>query len=185
MARKARSKVESLGVQKLVDDLLSANATYEEIQRAVADASGQDISDSALSRYRTKWSERLARLDVARQEIDAVAKVLESRQESGAPGVMDTITDLLKVKLLKPLADAEAEFDRSDLVDIARIVVSLQRTSQRDEALRIQRDRLELMKERVVAAAEKVEETGKAKGLDEETLKKIREEIYGIAQAAA
>lgn len=179
-ARKAQSRVEALGVQELVDGLLEANATYAEIQRAVHAQTGETLSDSALSRYRQRWASLRARVADTQREVEALMAVL-----SAQPGAdfKQAGLGLLWTKLIRRMAEADADFGRADMVELGHLLLRAIRAGQTTETLALQRERLELLKQQVQAAAEKVTETGRAHGLDEETLRTIREEIYGIAPA--
>lgn len=178
--RKTINKIQKLGVAELVDNLLLANAEYAEIQQAVKDATGQEISKSSLSRYRQGWQEERYREDSIRKEIEAMMQLLQAK-----PGVdlTDGAIALLLQKIISRLAEADANFDRADALDLAHLLVRMKRLDQMGGQLKVQEERLTLLKQKVAATADKIDEIGKAKNLDPETLKKIREEIYGLAPA--
>ncbi|WP_447978094.1 phage protein Gp27 family protein [Candidatus Nitrospira bockiana] len=179
--RKTRSRVEDLGVQDLVDQLFEANATYEQISKAIEEQTGQRISDSALSRYRQRWSDARARLQQVQHEVEAIMGVLGAKPDAN---FKDAAMGLFWSKLLRRMAEADATFDRADMVELGHLLVKAVRLNQNTDALQLQRERLDLLKQKITTTAEKVEALGRAKNLDEETLRKIREEIYGLAPAA-
>ena len=180
MTRKSRSSIEERGAKELVQNLLEANASYAEIIHEVEQATGQRLSNSALSRYREQWSDAKARLGEAEQQAKVVLEVLQAH-----PGAdfKSAALGLLWTKLLKRMAEAEASFDSADMLELGHLLLKAVRADQTGDALGLQRDRLELLTKKVAATADKVEQVAKAKGLDEETLKMIREEIYGLAPA--
>jgi Protein of unknown function (DUF3486) len=179
---RAHSSVQKLGVEELVDNLLLSNATYKEIEEAVEQATGQKIGKSSLSRYRMRWEEERYREETITKEIDAMMRLLKAE-----PGLdpTDGAMLLIKRKLVSRLAQAEANFDNTDALDLAQVLIRMKRTEQMGGQLKVQEERLALLQQKVQATAEKVEAIGKAKHLDPETLKMIREEIYGLAPAAA
>ncbi len=182
MSRKTTSKVEQLGVKDLVDQLLEANATYQEIADAVQKTTGMRLSDSALSRYRHRWSSAKASIEETSHQVKVLTEALKANPDLNFE---DAGMAILLNKLVEELASAKKTFQGASLLQLGHLLLKAHRTKQSAGQLDVQRERLELLKERVHTAAEKVEEVGKAKGLDPETLKKIREEIYGIAPVAA
>lgn len=178
--RKAVSRVDELGVRELVDDLLDANATYEEIARAVQQQTQQTISVSALSRYRVRWTQRKQFEAGKAAEVEALLKALTG----GSPVALDDAArGLLKKKLVATLADDATTFDGTDVIEMGNLLLKMSRVEQLNEQLRVQRERLELVKAKVAATAEKVDAIGQAKGLDADTLRQIREDIYGLVEA--
>lgn len=178
MSRKVVSKVHELGVVELVDDLLEANATYGDIVAAVEKETGRRISASALSRYRSHWAAKRASEDAMRQQFDRLAELVKGNPDLD---LKQAGTDLLWQKLFQRLAAADASFEDADLLDLAHVLLKAKRVDQTADALKLQRERLDVLKQKIAAAADKVDALGRAKSLDEETLKKIREEIYGLA----
>ena len=177
---RAHSKITKLGVEELVDNLLLADATYKEITEAVEQATGQKIGKSSLSRYQMRWQEERYREETIAKEIEAMMALLQGKPDvDPADGAML----LIKRKLVSRLAQAEANFDHTDALDLAHVLIRMKRLDQMGGQLKVQEERLALLQQKVAATAEKVEQIGKAKHLDAETLKKIREEIYGLAPA--
>jgi hypothetical protein len=172
------SAIDELGVKDLVHRLFELHRPYAEIIGEIERATGQRVSDSALSRERDKWSAAQARLKDAEAQAKVITDVLAAQ-----PGVnfKDAALGLLWSKLLKRMAEAEASFDGADMLELGHLVVKAIRADQTGDALDLQKQRLDLLKQKVAATAENVESIGRAKGLDEATLKKIREDIYGLA----
>lgn len=183
MPRKPTSAIEANpAVQELVDDLLDANATYAEIIKAVETKWATTLSPAALSRYRSaKWSPRKLQQDLAGQEVQAMMQLLEAKPDLD---LRQGGKALIERRLIEALAKNTEGFDRADATEVATLLLRLDRLEQMGQQVQIQKDRLELMKQKVQTAVAKVEEIGKAKNLDPETLKMIREEIYGLTPAA-
>ncbi|MDT7040859.1 phage protein Gp27 family protein [Candidatus Nitronereus thalassa] len=179
--RKSRSSIEALGVKELVENLLEANATYAEIQQTVFEQTAQKISLAAISRFRAKWSGAQERLARAGAEAQALVAVLT---EHPSADLVDAGMGLLLGKLVKKFSDAEESFDKADLVELGFLLNRTARTDHLGKALKLQEERLALLKKKVEDVADKVMDTVKGKGIDPETLKKIREEIYGLVPEA-
>lgn len=178
--RKPVSRVHALGVAELVDDLLDANATYEAIAAAVTQTCGQAISLSALSRYRSHWAAKRASESAMRLQFDRLADLLKGNPDLD---LKQAGMDLLMQKIFQRLSDANATFEDADMLELAHVLLKARRVDQGADALALQRERLEVLRMRVAATAEKVDALGKAKGLDAETLRQIREDIYGLVEA--
>lgn len=180
---RAHSSIDKHGVQELVGQLLEIpGTTYEQIIEQVKQATGTVISKSALSRYQAAWNEKRYREATITKEIDAMMRLLKAE-----PGIdpTDGAMLLIKRKLVSRLAQAEANFDNTDALDLAHVLIRMKRVEQMSGQLKVQEERLALLQQKIAATADKVEAIGKAKHLDPETLKRIREEIYGLAPAAA
>ena len=178
---RSHSSIEKLGVQELVGQLLEIpGTTYEQIVEQVRKATGTTISKSALSRYQAAWNEKRYRAETIQKEVDAMMAILKQNPEVDPT---DGLMLLIKHKLVSLFSQAEANFDGADTLEAAQLLNRLKRTEQMGAALKVQEQRLGLLQEKVKAAAETVEQLGRAKNLDPETLKKIREEIYGLAPA--
>ena len=178
---RSHSSIEKLGVQELVGQLLEIpGTTYEQIVEQVKKATGTTISKSALSRYQDAWNEKRYRAETIQKEVDAMMAILKQNPDVDPT---DGLMLLIKHKLVSLFSQAEANFDHADTLEAAQLLNRIKRTEQMGAALKVQEQRLELLQQKVASAAEKVEDLGKSKNLDPETLKRIREEIYGIAPA--
>jgi|CXWL01.1.fsa_nt_gi hypothetical protein len=135
MARKATSKIDSLGVKDLVDNLLDANATYAEIIAAVEQVKGETISDSALSRYRVHWSSAKSAIEQTHQQVTALTTVLRAHpnlnfEEAGMA--------LLLSKLVEELTNAKKSFEGESLLELGHLLVKAHRAKTAGEAARTQ-----------------------------------------------
>lgn len=180
--RKSHSSIDEPEVKSLVDDLLEANATYKDIINAVLMESGKVITTSSLSRYRQHWAARKASEEAMGQQLDRLTDLLKENPEmdlkQGAMG-------LLWKKLIQRMSAVDATFDDADMLEMGHLLIKATRLGQTKDQLDLQRERLELVRQKVQAAAAEVERMGRAQNLDDATIKKIREQIYGIVPAAA
>ncbi|MCS6290362.1 MAG: DUF3486 family protein [Nitrospira sp.] len=180
--RKTVSKVDKLGVRDLVNQLFEANASYADITAAVAKETGEPISDSALSRYRKHWDAQRASEEAMEQQLDRLTSMLKADPDLD---LKQGALALFWKKLIQRMADAEASFADADMVELSHLLLKAKRLDQTTDALAIQRERLDVLKQKVAAAAAEVEKVGRAQNLDDATIAKIREQIYGIVPAAA
>jgi tetratricopeptide (TPR) repeat protein len=177
-SRKATSRIDELGVRELVENLFEANTEYAEIIKIVKEKTGQDISDSALSRAYQAWTRRRMRAESIEREVETLTKALAGNPDLD---IKKTVLGLFWKKVADRFAEANLSFDKADAVDMSYLLLRGIRTEQMAGQLDLQKDRLDLLKQRVKGVADKVEAAVKAKGLDPETIKTIREEIYGLA----
>lgn len=180
--RKSHSSIDEPEVKALVDDLLEANATYKDIINAVLMESGKVITTSSLSRYRQHWAARKASEEAMGQQLDRLTDLLKQNPD------MDLKQGALALfwkKLIQRMAAADATFDDADMLDMGHLLIKATRLGQTKEQLDLQRERLALIRQKVQAAAAEVERMGRAQNLDDATINKIREQIYGIVPAAA
>lgn len=179
--KKTVSRIDELGVRDLVEQMFEIpTATYDDIIAKITEQTGETVSDSLLSRARQQWSARKALEASKTQEVETLVRVLK-----GEPGLNldDTLMVLLKKKIAERLADAEATFADTNLLELCYLLVRAVRAGQSGASLTLQRERLALLSQRVATVADKVEQIAKAKDLDDDTLKTIREEIYGLSAA--
>lgn len=182
MARKTHSTLDDQAVRSLVDDLLEANATYKDILNAVLMQTGTVLSQSALSRYRQHWAARKASEDAMASQLDRLTELLKANPDFD---LKQGALALFWKKLIQRMADADATFDDADMLDLGHLLIKATRLGQTKELLDLQRDRLDLMRQKAIAAAAEVERMGRAQNLDDATISKIREQIYGIVPTAA
>ena len=175
---RAHSKIQKLGVEELVDNLLLANATYKEITEAVEKATGQKLGKSSLSRYQMRWQEERYREETIAKEVDAMMALLQQKPDvDPADGAML----LIKRKLVSRLAQAEANFDQTDALDLAHVLIRMKRLDQMGGQLKVQEERLALLQARVKTTAEKVKTELQAANVPGEKIAQMVDEILGVA----
>lgn len=164
-------------IREAVDAAIrEGRATIEELVDLV-NAKGGQISKSAMGRYRQGAEAQMARY----REAQEVAKVWIGKLEADPNGdIGRLLPEMLRMVAFQQLADIDedAEISAKELALLARAIkdaAGATKTSVEVERLRRQ----------IKEAAEKVEavenevRSGK-RVLDADTLKRIREEIYGI-----
>ncbi len=177
--RASHSKIDALGVKDLVWRLFELGKSYDEIAAEVARATGgQRVSAAALSRERGKWSIAKANLDATRAQMRAFVEAFKRHPELNFE---DAGMALLLEKLVTEIASVRQTFRGASLLQLGHLLLKAHRARAATKAIDLQEERLAVLKQRVAQAAEKVAQAARAKGLDPETLRTIREEIYGIA----
>ena len=131
------------------------------------------ISRSALHRYGQEFEEKCAAIKIATEQAKAIVEAMGD--DAGQMG--DALTSLCQEKAFQILVKMQ-EIEPED-VDFSKLTVAISKLNKTAvDQKKWQRD----MKEKAVQAVKNIETkatTGK-KSLDPETMKIIKEEIYGI-----
>lgn len=171
--RRKHSKVETLPpeIVAAVNQALTGHHTYEEIAAWLREM-GHGVSKSSVGRYGKDFLSRLERLKVVRDQARAIVDA-----DPDAPATeMAEAANQLALQMIMELLIKLPE-DALEKASVTEVLKALGRLEQSGVA----REKLKLTyRDKVEKVAEKVEETGKAKGLDEETIRIIKEQVYGI-----
>jgi len=133
-------------------------------------AQGYDISRSSLHRYGQDFEERLSAITMATEQARAVAEA--SKDDEGH--MNESLIRLVQTKAFEVLIKAESD---ENLPKMGVMIAKLSKASVD------QKKWMAEMKKKTAAALSNIEkktEAGGKKSLDPETLRIIREEIYGI-----
>jgi len=168
-----RSKVSGLPkpVKDWLDQALVANSFSD--YEALADElkfRGYTISKSSLHRYGQGFEERLAALKMASEQAKAV--VVAAPDEEGA--VNEALMRLVQEHLFKLLMATDGEFD---LPKVARAVAELGKATVTQKRWQAE------VRAKVASKLAEMEaqaEGGRKSGFDLETLRRVRQEIYGL-----
>lgn len=155
-------------VRREVDRLLvEGNATYDEIASFLT-VKGYDISRSAIGRYGKDFLAQYQRLRI----IEDKSRTLISEAGDGL-SLEEAASKVFAQKILEALLSGDL-----DVLEVPRLVSDFAKL----QGSTVLRERLKMdVKKRVEKAVETVEKTLTKKAVDAETLRRIREEIYGIA----
>lgn len=134
---------------------------------------GYEISRSSLHRYGSKFEARLGALKVATEQAKAIAEAVGDDQNM----LGEALVALCQQKAFDVLVNFEAEeVENLSLPQLSRAISDLNRAAvQQKKFVQEARERLDAK----FAELEKQSE-GAKRTLDPETLKRIREEIYGV-----
>jgi hypothetical protein len=177
----ARSTVTKLPatVKKWLDAALIKNAFGQyELLSAQLKKRGYDISKSSLHRYGSAFEERLGAMRAATEQAKAI--VAECGDEEGATNeaLLRLVSENLFVALTS--SDPEKRLGTEWMPEVAKAIGNITRASvvNKTYAAKVRKeDAGKLAKLEAEAAAA----TGKGKkALDPETLRRVREEIYGF-----
>lgn len=128
---------------------------------------GYQISKSALHRFGSTFEERLGALKLASEQARAV--VAHSPDDEGA--MNEALVRLTQEKLFGVLMDLQVEPESLDLQKLARAIADLSRSS-----VQLKKYRAEVIAK--LDALERAQGKG-GKTLDGDTLKAVREALYG------
>lgn len=170
-----RSKIEGLpkDVKRWIDSaLIDGNFSGYEMLAAELKAKGYDISKSGLHRYGASFDERLRALKLVTEQAKAV--VLAAPDEEDA--VTEALVRLTQEKLFSVVMDLNVDPEKVNLSSITRSIAELARSSVNQKKYAAD------VREKDAAKLAKLEgEAGSGKStLDLATIKRIREELYGI-----
>jgi len=154
-------------IREAINRALVQGVTYEELVKRIA-AEGYDIGKSSLHRYGSQFLQKLERVRLVREQAQAVVK--EAGPES--LDMQDAISQLAVHQIAEALLEMGVVTDEP-LHKLANAFANLQRSDVMRERFKADFAR---KAEKAVANIER-----KAKSLDPETMRVIREEIYGIA----
>lgn len=198
--RKKHFAVEKLSAQgrELVDALLAANETYEDIVKQLRSRTGESLAVSSLARYRErKWFPTRAALEETDRLYGLVKEALNGAAGKNLDEVTSEAAKAMLFKVVAALKDPDPYALYSLVLAEGRLGVQKERNKILRERTGNDQQKIALLEravklrerqlERTIGAADaaenKVEAIARKKGLDAETLKKIREEVYGIVEA--
>jgi hypothetical protein len=136
---------------------------------------GFNISRSSLHRYGQDFEERLAAIALATEQARAVAEA--AKDDEG--NMNEALIRLVQTKAFEALTDAE---NADNLPKMGVMIAKLSKASVD------QKKWMAETRKKAAAALKNIEDkttTGGKKSLDPETLRIIREEIYGIVPASS
>lgn len=158
---------------------------------------GEKIDDNAIYRYQEYWLDVERPFIQARKEADGMLAALKRNPTAD-------IEELVRQRLTVAQVLTAKRFEESDPVALGYLAQGEKRIEVQQERNRLLKVRTDNDKEKIAllertvvakekqldqarqkaqAAEKKIDSIGKRKGLDAETLKKIREEVYGIVEA--
>lgn len=171
--------------------------SVQSIVDEIKEKTSEKIDDNAIYRYREYWLDVERPFIEARKEADGMLAALRANPT-------EDLEELVKQRLMVAQVLAAKRLEESDPLELGYLAQGEKRIDVQRERNRIMRERtandkekiallertvdlkeaaLKTAQEKAENAAKAIEEMGKKKGLDPETLKKIREEVYGIVEA--
>lgn len=176
MARKSSITRLDPRIRSAVDDAIrDGRATIEEIVFIIRDMGGE-ISKSAVGRYKQNAEAQMARY----RDVQEVAKVWVGKLQANPEGdVGRMLSEILKTIAAQTMGQIDAS-DPQSLMFLAKALKDLASTDKltADRILMVRREAAKEAADKVKTVEGEVK-AGRQK-LDLDTLKRIREEIYGI-----
>jgi hypothetical protein len=152
--------------------LLEGNFSGYEALAAELKQRGVDISKSAVHRYGQEFEDRLKKLRMVTEQARAVVEHSPDDEDA----VNQALVRLTQEKVFSVLMDMEVDVEKIDLSKLTRSIADLSRAS-----ITVKRYATETRAKISAKMAELETQAGEGKSrLDPETLRIVREEIYGI-----
>ncbi|OHD25653.1 MAG: hypothetical protein A2Y38_01625 [Spirochaetes bacterium GWB1_59_5] len=156
--------------QDEINKKLLEGMTYAALS-AWLDSRGYSISKSALHRYGQTF---LAKYEAIKQARDQARAIVEDNPGAPATQLAEASNEMALQLIMEELMNIES-LEGEEPVQLMKALALLQKSSAQ-----IQRVKMDYQKKIEKAARNIEEKLEKKKGLDPETLRVIREEIYGI-----
>jgi hypothetical protein len=154
----------------------SAFGGYEMLSQWLSEQ-GFAISKSSIHRYGSKFEERLGALKLATEQAKAIA----TAAEDDGNAMSEALIRLTQEKAFSVLMDLEVDASEVSFDKLGTMVAKLSSASvQVKKQILEVRDRVDAKIKKMQEEAEASEKAGKGGGLSPETLKRVREEIYGL-----
>lgn len=174
-----RSTIDLLpeGDRQEINALLAAHGfgSYQEISELLAER-GLQISKSALQRYGSTFQRRCELIQQVTRQAEAIVAASGS---DDANVVNDALIRLVQERvfaLLMDLEEAEEEISPAAIAKLTSAVANLSRASVQQKEWQAK------LKDKIEATLKGLEQesAGKTGGVDAGTLKRVREEVYGL-----
>ena len=171
-----RRKIDLLpaAVKAWLDQALVENAHGRfEMLAAELRARGYDVSKSAIGTYSLDFERRLSALKVATEQARAIVSAAPDDEDA----MSQALTRLAQEKLFTALQDVEVDPAKLNLGSLTRSIAELVRSSTAAKKWAVEaRGKVEA---KLAALESETRGDGKPR-FDAETLRRVREELYGI-----
>lgn len=170
--RRRHSKVQKLPpeVVAAVNRLLVDGFTYDQVVEFL-NKQGHDVSRSSVGRYGQHFLQKLERLKLAREQAKAIVTEMD-----GTPATeMHEAANQLAVNLIMDTLMQIDDLQGAKVTELLKALAHLERSAVGRERLKAE------LHQKAQKVAKDVEERAAAAGLDPDTIRYIREQIYGLA----
>lgn len=161
--------------------LAAGRLTLDDIAAMLRD-SGHPRSRSALGRYKKQLDVVAHQLRQSREITEALVAELGPAAADGKQGrlLVEILRKIVMDQLIERMNDGESGLEPRDVMFLGRALKELSQSTRLDQDFDVKNAERIVKRERekAVKAVEKVARGG---GLDPATLKRVREEIYGLA----
>lgn len=173
MSRRRRKhfKVDSLPPElvEAINKKLVDGWTYRELADWL-NQQGQPVSKSAVGRYGRDFLARLEALKATQMKARAI---VEAAPDAPATELSEAANQLATQLIIETLLQVD-DLTGARITDLLKVLPHLEKAGVARERLKLE------YRQKVDRAVQAIEETAKQKGLDPETLRIIKEQIYGI-----
>ena len=144
--------------------------TYQEISQWITDE-GHPISRSAVGNYGKEFLSKMESLKLAREQARTI---VDEGSDKPATELIEADSSLTQQLILEHLVNNNIDLTKVKADRLIQALSMLERST-------VARERLKLESRRKADEAVKnIENVAASKGIDADTLRKIKEEIYGI-----
>ncbi|HUT25379.1 MAG TPA: phage protein Gp27 family protein [Sumerlaeia bacterium] len=180
MARRATSKISRLPreVREAVNDLLSKGVRIEEVTAFLTEK-GVEIGKSSVGRYSKDFAAAMARIRTAREQAKTIVEELRDRP---ATEQQEAANQLATQMIFDRLLGAKEDLAEADVKDLIFAVAALEKSAVMRERAKLQFRKA--ADEAAKRASAEIGKIGKAKGIDEATIREIQAKAFGIVREA-
>ena len=171
-SRRAHPKIADLPeeLRTAIHKKLTEGYTYQEISEWIT-SEGHPISRSAVGNYGKNFLTKLEKLKMAREQTKVI---VEEGSDKPATEMIEAASSLTQQLILEHLVNNEIDLKKVKADRLIQALSMLERSTVAREKLKLESRR------KADEAVKNIEDVAASKGIDEETLRRIKEEIYGI-----
>lgn len=176
MPRRRHYKVTRALPPELVEEVnrrIVEGHTYEEIADWLRQM-GRPVSKSAVQRYGSHYLTTMERLKLARDQARAIIEEAGDLPDTAMAQAASEIAIQLIMEALMAVNERGPDGLDKKVIEAMKALAQLERSAVSREKLKLEFQR------KVQQAVTKIEETAQLRGLDPETLRVIKEQVYGI-----
>ncbi|MDR3561893.1 MAG: DUF3486 family protein [Negativicutes bacterium] len=170
--RRRHSKITSILPPEVVEAInkrIVSGQTYQEIADYL-NQSGHEISKSSIGRYGKEFLSRMERLKIVKEQ----AKTIVSENKDGPATEMAEAANQLAIQLIMENLLTVDDLNGAKITEVLKALALLERSG-------VQREKLKMdFKQKIDSAVKQIEKTAEQRGLDADTLRIIKEQVYGI-----
>jgi len=176
--RRKHSKITQLPpeIVEAVNKKLAGGTTYRDIAEwinGMSEETGIEVSHMSVQRYGKDFLTRLEKLRLARDQARAIVEDNKDRPATEMTEAASNLAVQMIQEYFMKVQNEGGEIDKG-LIETMKALAQLERSSVAREKLKLE------FRQKAEQAVKAIEETGRQKGLDAETLTYIKEQVYGI-----
>jgi hypothetical protein len=156
-------------VTEAVNKQLVEGYTYQQISDWLSQM-GHQVGKSSVGRYGKDFLSKLEKLKLVKDQAKAI---IETNPDAPTTELAEAANQLA-LSLITDTLMSTQDLEGAKITEVLKALSLLERSGVAREKLKLE------YKTKVQQVVDKIEQTGKQKGLDPETLSYIKEQVYGI-----